>query len=574
MMQEATITTTPDIALVPWKKKLFDILLLAIGLGIIISLFGYLRPLARPDALEFLETAREMLVNHNWITPTLNNVIQLNYPPLFYWLTALSFKVFGYTLFAARFWPAVFGIIGTITLYLFGCWFAGRRMGWLCALVAASSMLFLTLMTAGAPYLIGSVLFTISICCSFVAALSSSEQFRKWLIVLFWVSCAANCLLLGIAGLILPLFIIIVYSLMMRYQFELQALVSPIGICLFLFITLPWYYLVQQANPNFLSFFFFDSLRVNYLQHFQHPFEKLTWIVFGSFAALSPWAILSNLGYWACKPSSWANRFEKPLGVLILSWIMITAIYLIGVAPIGVGSLFWLCLLTPALSLALAKGLHIWWDVTEPHLFKAARGLLFIVMALLTAFFCMISRYTPDIIAGFVSSRYSEILIWIIYGLFLLGGVAAYFALKSKKGIQATAWVLIATGFITTIIFVSALPRLRDDAMTPITQYITTHQQPGAVIAEYQQYYPEISFTLQKNSIVMIGWQDMPMYGAMYQNTQNWIVGSLFFWHTMQQNKRPLFFIAPKSSLPELQEAIQQNHLQQVAETSQAVLFT
>ncbi len=572
-MQEAT-TTNEEIPLVPLKIKLLDLLILVGGLSLITILFGYLRPLARPDALAFVEIAREMLTNHHWVTPTLNNVVQLDYPPLFYWLTALSFKVFGYTLFAARFWPAIFGIIGAITLYLFGCWFAGRRMGWLCALVASSSMLYLTLLTASAPYIIGSVLLTVSLCSIFVAALSNSETQRTWLVVLFWVANAANCLLLGIAGVVLPLLIVISYSLMMNYQFELKALISPKGIFIFLLATLPWFFLAQKQNPHFLSFFFFESVRLNYIAHFHAPLEKLLWVVLGAFAALSPWAILINLGYWACAPISWATRFARPLGIFILVWLIFTAIYLIGIAPVGVGSFLWISLLTPALSLAIAKALNRWWDVTDNALFKASRGLLVIVIVLLTAFFCLISKYTFNLNVGFVTSHATETLLWVIYGLFLIGSIATYFALKRNDGLKVTALVLIVTGFVTTIVFISALPRMRQDSMQPITQYISTHQQAGDVIATYKQYYPEVSFALQKTPIVVIGWTDMPTYGALYQNTQNWVVGLPFFWETMQHNGRKVFFIAPKSTLPELQDVIMQNHLKQVVETGQVVLFT
>lgn len=573
-MQEAPNITTIEIPLVSWKTQVYDLILLVVGFTIILTLFGYLRPLARPDALSFLETAREMLASHGWVTPTLNNVIQLDYPPLFYWLTAFSFKVFGYTLFAARFWPAVFGILGLITLYLFGGWFAGRRMAWLCAMVAGSSMLYLTLMTAGAPYIIGSVLFTISLCSIFVAGLTSADTRRMWLVVLFWVSCGANTLLLGIAGLFLPLIIVVVYSLIMSTELEIRELLSPKGIFLFLVMTLPWYYLVQKQNPNFLTFFFYDSLRINYLAHFHHPLEKLLWVVFGAFAALSPWAVLTNLGYWACKPTSWATRFERPLGIFILVWLIVTAIYLIGIAPIGVGSLFWIGILTPALSLAIAKGLNRWWDGTDHDLFKASRGLLVIVVVLLTAFFCLVSKYSNNIDMGFYTTSASEHLLWLIYALFLISGVVAYFTLKSENGIKATAWAFMVIGLVTTIAFVSILPRLRDDSMQPITQYIATHQKPGDVIAEYKQYYPEVSFALQKEPVIVIGWTDMPAYGALYQSTQNWIVGSLFFWQTMQQNGRNIYLIVPKTALPEMQDTIQQQHLKSVVETDQAVLFT
>lgn len=570
-MQEALATTRPARTISSWKTRLLDISLLIIGLVLITLIFGYLRPLARPDAIPMLETAREMLANHNWITPTLNNAIQLEYPPLFYWLTAISFKLFGYTLFAARLWPAIFGIIGVSTLYLFGDWFEGRRMGWACALIATSSMLFLTLMTAASPYLMGSVLLTVGLCSMFVASLSNSASNRAWLATLFWVACALNSLLLGLAGVLLPLLIAVIYFLIMRNNIALKSLFSPRGIAIFLLMVLPWYIIVAKHTPGFLHYFFYESIRLNYLSHFHKGLETFMLILFSAFVALAPWSLLGNLGYWASRATAWDDRFDRPLGTLILVWVSITFIYLIGLAP---SSLFWISLLTPAFVLAFAKAVHRWWDVPDHRLFKESRSLLVIMLMLLTAFFCLISRFSSGISFGFATDSYTEKLIWAIYALFLIGGIAAYYALKSEKGLKATAMVFFFTGLIGTIALVSLLPKLRQDSIQPIISYIQTHEQAGDVVANYQQYYPELSFTTHKSPVIMVDWNAVPAYASINQNTISWVVDSGFFWQTMQKNGRKVYFIAPVSSLPALVDTIKKNHLKVVVKTGQTVLLT
>lgn len=573
-MQEVPAIFPIDIPKPSLKTILLDLSLLIVGLSLLLLIFGYLRPLARPDSLADLEIAREMLANHNWVTPTLNNVIHLDFPPLFYWLTALSFKLFGYTLFAARLWPAIFGIIGIVAFYLYGVSAYSRRMGWLCALVSSSSMLYLTLMTAAAPYIMGSVLITISLLCSSLPCYSISEGHRRRLYLGFWVACAINTLLLGLMGLLLPLCITILYYLTMNYRTMYKELASIRGIVLYFVIVLPWFILVQNHNPNFLHYFFLEKIHANYLSHFSSPLETLSLIFCSAFAALIPWTLLANLGFWASKPVTWATRFDRPLGMFIFIWIVVSFIYLIGIAPAGDKSLFWIGLLSPALALAIAKALNYYWELSDHNLILESRRLLVVVLFLATAFFCLLSQKTSSMLFGFHTTANTEKILAIIFILFLIGGVASYFTLRLCEGLKATTLVFTCTGIILTITLVSTLPKLRQDSFLPISDYISAHQKPGDVIASYQNYYPELSFNLKLDPQVVIDWKNMPGYGAHYQNTQSWVVNSAFFWKTIAENKRKIFVLVPVAEVTTLAPVLMQNNLEPVVSTNQLILFT
>lgn len=567
----SSLPVTTPAATAPWKIQLLDIAVLILVLTIVECVFGYFRPLARPDSIAYLEIAREMLFNHNWVTPTLNNVIQLDSPPLFFWLTAVSFKVFGYSLFAARFWSGVFGIVGVISLYIFGTWFAGRRMGLSCALIASSSMLSLTLMTAAAPYAIGCAFITIGLCSIYAAGQTVSATQRNWLFVLFWFTSALNVLLLGIAGLLLPLLIAVIYYWVMCNTTALKALVSPKGIFLFIILTTPWYVAVTRHNPHFLYYFFYESVLHNYLFHFHNGLESFLLVFFALFAAMIPWGLLGNMGYWACRPRNWDARFEKPLGMFILIWIFITAIYLVGVAP---SHLFWVALFTPAFSIALSKALHRWWTTTDKGLFSASRSLIVLCLVVLTAFACLLTRHSGDVSFGFIPTPATEIWLWTIYALFLIGGIGSYYTLKSEHGLKTTAWIFLLLGLIGTVTFVSALPRLRQDSMQPVVQYIKSHQQKGDVVASYHHYFSEIGFSMKQNPIVVVDWLYPPMYGSKYQNLNSWVVTSSFFWETLSKNGRHVFFIVSNEDMPAMSTVIEKNHLTPVVETGKVVLLT
>ena len=75
----------------------------------------------------------------DWLIPHLNLLPYLEKPPLVYWLTALSFKVLGYTEAAARLPSAVSALGGVFLAYGLGRALWGPGPGVLGALVLASA---------------------------------------------------------------------------------------------------------------------------------------------------------------------------------------------------------------------------------------------------------------------------------------------------------------------------------------------------------------------------------------------------------------------------------------------------
>jgi len=93
------------------------------------------------DEINFAESAREMLVSGNYLDVQINYTSFWEKPPLFFWIQALSMKVFGVNEFAARFPNTVVGIIVVLLLFNIGNKLYSRHTGLLWALVYVSSFL-------------------------------------------------------------------------------------------------------------------------------------------------------------------------------------------------------------------------------------------------------------------------------------------------------------------------------------------------------------------------------------------------------------------------------------------------
>ncbi len=98
------------------------ILLFAIIIAFYLYGLGKL-PLLGPDEPRYAEVAREMFLTGDVITPTLGHHTWFEKPALLYWMIAGSFKVFGVNEWAARFGPALCGLLTIAAL-----WFVGREI--------------------------------------------------------------------------------------------------------------------------------------------------------------------------------------------------------------------------------------------------------------------------------------------------------------------------------------------------------------------------------------------------------------------------------------------------------------
>ena len=117
------------------------LVLFLFGLGLPIFLLGLGSPaLYDPHESLYAEIARDMVVRGDWLTPHLNGTRYLDKPPLFYWLIAISYTVFGVSEFSARLPIALAGLGGVLVTWGIGRHLFDGRSGALAGLVLTTSV--------------------------------------------------------------------------------------------------------------------------------------------------------------------------------------------------------------------------------------------------------------------------------------------------------------------------------------------------------------------------------------------------------------------------------------------------
>src|ERR687884_789294 len=99
------------------KQTLWRLLALAAA-AFVTFFFGLGRlALLGPDEPRYAEIAREMFASGDWISPRLCGCLWFEKPALVYWLSALGYRLFGVSEFAARLPVTVAATLTALLLY-------------------------------------------------------------------------------------------------------------------------------------------------------------------------------------------------------------------------------------------------------------------------------------------------------------------------------------------------------------------------------------------------------------------------------------------------------------------------
>jgi 4-amino-4-deoxy-L-arabinose transferase-like glycosyltransferase len=86
-------------------------------------------PLMEPDEGRYSAIPNEMNTTGDYVTPRLKGAVYFEKPPLSYWATALSFKIFGKNEFASRLFVALCAWGCILLTYRMGLFFHDAREG-------------------------------------------------------------------------------------------------------------------------------------------------------------------------------------------------------------------------------------------------------------------------------------------------------------------------------------------------------------------------------------------------------------------------------------------------------------
>ena len=200
------------------------------------------------DEPAYAQAAREMLETRDWITPHFNGRPRFDKPILFYWLITLTYRVFGVTELAVRFWSALAAVILVLVIARAARRWFGPPADLLAGLACTTNLLTALLARAAVTDMLLTLFVTLAILAG-VEALSGSPQPGRWWATTGWAAMGLAVLVKGPVGLVIPGMALGGTLLVLRELRRGLARLFPWqGLALFAAITVPWYVLVLAAN--------------------------------------------------------------------------------------------------------------------------------------------------------------------------------------------------------------------------------------------------------------------------------------------------------------------------------------
>lgn len=537
-----------------------DILIITLLVTLFFGAFLGSRPLTVPDEGRYAEIPREMIQDHDYLTPHINGIKYFEKPPLFYWLQAFNIKIFGENLWSVRFGTVMMGLLGCLMTYFAGKELYSRRAGLIaCGILATSTLYyglsrFITLDIMLSVWLTGCLF-------SFLLGHKKQNNYYFWAMYAF---AALATLTKGFIGVIIPGAVIFLWLLFTNGWKNLLKYQIVTGAFIFLAIAAPWHILVQLKHPEFFKFYILDQQILRYFTQIADRDQAVWFLPAILFAGFFPWSIFL-IGAIANHIKTLRNNFKQHSELLLLIlW------------PIVVFAFFWpsqsqlspyLLPMFPPMSLLLA----VWFNnlvdigcvlegskaqrngmeraIPEIHTqYRTDRNrgsdcdenvvginIYFLTTSLLT---CLIA------IAAWLKWPAPQPYLNLTTITLALSGLLSYLIYR-YRGFYAgiISLMLLHGAFLITLNF--SYPPTDERSIEPLAKVIQPLLSEDTVVASYQHHYHDLPFYI-KRKVLLVEWYGELKHGMQHQDTTGLTIHEKDFWKHWQKPQRMFMILSLK----------------------------
>lgn len=514
-----------------------DLFILALLFTVFYSIWLGAHPLFVPDEGRYSEVAREMIATGDYITPRINGVAFLDKPILYYWLQASAIHWFGLNEWALRFWPACLGVFGCLMTYVAGRKLFERRTGLLSACLLATCPLYYGAAHYANLDLEVAVWISSSLFCLIMALRFPEKTSRRFFIfMLAYIFSALAVLTKGLIGIVFPILILSAWIFSTHQKNIFKKIYLMTGIAILFVIILPWYVLVQKANPEFLHFFFVTQQISRFLstEHFNNKTPIWFYIpilLIGFF----PWVLLLFQTIF-----HQIKQIQQTAILFLLLWALIIFIFFSIPHSKTIG---YILPILPALALLTGNYLNQFWN-------QPAKKIL-----LLFSFFSIgivvIALAAPHVTSWNINLKLIPYLYCIAIIFFISGSVA--FLLR-KKNFQALFYCFLISSSASLLTVNATTTILNQKSIKPLAMKIKKQLHPHDVIVTFYRYYQDLPLYLERRITILADWNSPDIekrdnwvrelwYGKRFQDTHAWLIDEKTFWQTWHSQKTVFVFL-------------------------------
>ena len=197
-------------------------------------------PLVDVDETRYAVMSRDLL-HHNWNFLMLNGVPFIEKPPLYFWITAFSIKLFGFHEYAIRLPMSILATLTVFFTYYIGKKIKTPKFGFYTATIMMANVFFIMLTRVAIIDMVFTALLTWTIYFGLLTEFVKDNN-KKWCWTAFYLCMSFAFLAKGLLAIVFPGAIIGIHRIInksVKEIFKPQYILS--GLVLFLLINLPWH---------------------------------------------------------------------------------------------------------------------------------------------------------------------------------------------------------------------------------------------------------------------------------------------------------------------------------------------
>jgi 4-amino-4-deoxy-L-arabinose transferase-like glycosyltransferase len=472
--------------------------LLLLALASLLLFSDLNQPLLDPDEGRQAEVPREMLAHNDWLLPRMLGEPYYEKPPLPYWLTACSYRIFGIHSWSARLVPALAAWLAVLLTYMWGRAVLGARAAFLGGVGLCLSLGFITMGRTVVP----DSLLTTCVVASWLAAHRAVAgpvlRWRWWL--LSASACGLGILAKGPVAAVLVVAPVGAYQLLTAGSCRPRLHYWLAYVAAVLVLAAPWYVAMAVTQPQFLGEFLWKANVRRFVDPYDH---QQPWWFYGPvlFIATLPWSLL--LIWLAYFLSSQKRRIVllRPSGlgfcVLTAGWSFLFFSLAGCKSPLYIAPVF-----APlALMLGVCLDAILFRQVghNDEFLRRARQGLprraALAVLALSTGCFLLtgILRWEQGVVVGFeVAVTGAAMAVWWRYG-------RRASAKWSWAVCAAATLVLVAVAARDLVVGVASRHTVQEVAA--VARRWSGRSRP---VVSYGRQWPSASFYLRRESVAFV----------------------------------------------------------------------
>lgn len=255
----------------------FGIILCGLSVLILLPFLGAV-PLIDPDEPVYGQTAREMLLAGDWLSPRIYGRYWYDKPPLFYWMEMISYSLFGISDGASRLPSALTAMAAVGLVYVQGKNIFNQPVAFLSALILLTSIGFMYIAKAA----VTDMTFMFTLTAAFL--LFYREKYYA-----AYAFCGLSLLAKGPAGFLFPAAVMGIYIMTGRRHLIRTMNIVP-GIVIACAVGLPWYIAMYRIHGDIFLQTFIGFHNITRFLEPEHAGQNSLFFYIPVFAgAMMPW---------------------------------------------------------------------------------------------------------------------------------------------------------------------------------------------------------------------------------------------------------------------------------------------